>query len=222
MKNNNGVSLILLGIILTIIVFFAGISIYHAIGDDGVISKTIKMDIDTTKEEVQSTFKLLIDEETKAASADLVGTNKDLTTRFNEPALIYYLKGNPNYIGKEYEEKNCKACIEEFDSKNDGKEENNIYVLNPKYKPEDESSPAYGIALKSKYRVIPEKVCSNGDKYGLGKNIKDGDIFTFEAVGIDENGNSEQYDGKFELVYYDNNNNRYVLDTYSLYLTNQS
>ena len=49
MNRNNGITLIILVIIITILTVIAGIAVYFAIGDNGVISKTIKMDVEATR-----------------------------------------------------------------------------------------------------------------------------------------------------------------------------
>ena len=185
----------------------------------------MKMELETAKAEVRDHFRLRITEETAAAAAALVGTVKDLGTKYNEEALINYLTGHRNYAGQEYEEKIEVACIEEF-----GPEVTGVSTI-----------PAGGdagrslmynneeltITVKSKYRIISEVLAPDGDKYGVGEKIEDGNIFTLEAIGLEDG----TYSGKFELVYYDKDNNstdtvnnphRLVLDTYSLYMTNQS
>ena len=211
MKNKNGITLIALIITIIILIILAAISIINVTGDNGIITNAMKMEVETAKAEVRDHFRLRITEETAAAAADLVGTAEDLKTRYNEVALIKYLKGNPNYAGKAYEEKITEECIREFTS-TDG--ETGVFTINVKYRPDGDTTTIY-----NKYKIISTALCANGKKYGSGKNTTEGNVFTLEAVGL---GEGETYEGKFELKYYDNNGNVTVLDTYSLYLTNQS
>lgn len=226
MKRNNGITLIALIITIIILVILAGVSVAYVTGDNGVITNAMKMELDTAKGEVRDHFRLRITEETAAAAASLVGTVKDLGTKYNEEALINYLTGTKNYPNQEYEEKIAERCIEEFEN-----ETANGVVPIPSNGDDGYklmyNNEELNITVKSKYRIIPEVLSASGDKYGRGKNIQEGNIFTLEAVGISDG----TYSGKYELVYYDkdnnslateNNDHRFVIDTYSLYLTNQS
>ena len=206
MKKNNGVTMIVLVITIVILVIIAGISIAHILGDHGVITKATKMEDETAKAEVRDHFLKLLNSELVSASNDIVGTTDDISTRFNEPKLINFLKGNPNYTG-ENTESDVKTCIEEFQEGT-----------------EDVKPKAGDGTIKTKYRVISDDLFKESDKYGRGKSIKDGDIFTLEAVceSIGEDGTPIGYDGKFQLKYYDKDGKETIIDTLSLYLTNQS
>ena len=208
-ENRNGISIIILIIIIVILAVIAGITIMRAISGNGVVSTAFKMEEETASGEVRDHFLKLLNEELVSASADIQGTTEDIGSRYNEPTLINFLKGNSNYSEESgHKEANVTCCIEEFDPKYDT--ENEIVKIENLKGGEGE--------VKSKYRVISENLCTDGDKYGLGKNVKDGNIFTLEAV----NPNTENYNGEFELVYYDKNNKRTVLEKISLYLTKQS
>lgn len=209
MKKNSGVTMIVLIVTIIVLVILAGVSISYVLGENGVITKASEMEEETSKGEVRDRFLLLINSELLSASSDIVGTTDDISTRFNEPKLINFLKGNPNYTG-ENAEGDCIKCIEEFSDE----KTNEVEVFNPK---------GGGGTIKTKYRIIPDELCPETDRYGTGKNIKDGNIFTLEAVLTEvENGTATGYDGKFELKYYDKEGKSTVLETVNLYLTNQS
>lgn len=221
-KNKNGVTLIALVITIIILIILAGVSISYVIGDNGLVSNTMKMELDTAKGEVRDHMLLLLNEELLSASAEIVGTTNDIGTKFNEPALVNYLKGNKNYPGTDHEDSGAIRCIEEFQSSKNA--ENKVTDITPKVE---------GGTIKSKYRVISSAVCPDGDKYGVGANISDGNIFTLEAVVETEPNNfkeyydatteeREKYNGKFQLKYYDKDHNVEVLELVSLYVTNQS
>lgn len=213
MRNNkNGITLIALIITIIILLILAGVSMNYVTGENGIITNAMKMELETAKGEVRDHLKVRLNEELACAASDLYGTVQDIGTRYNEPALVNYLKGNKNYLNTDHEEKITTACIEEFNS--DSLTSNDIVVIdNSKLNGRTISSNIY-----SKYRIKSEVLCPNGDKYGIGKNISDGNIFTIEAIGLDTN----SYNGKYELVYYDKDHQRFVLDTISLYITNQS
>ena len=211
MKKNNGVTLITLVITIIVLIILAGVSITYVVGDHGVITKAAEMEEETSKGEVRDRFLLLLNSELLSASADIVGTTDDISTRFNETKLINFLKGNRNYEGKEYAEEDCINCIEEFEGSSDGVEE---------IKPKDGGDTK----IKTKYRVIPDDLCPETDRYGTGKHIADGNIFTLEAVytEIGDDGTPTGYDGSFELKYYDKEHKEIVLETVKLYMNNQS
>lgn len=205
--NKNGVSLVALVITLIILILLAGVSVAYVVGDNGVVSNTIKMDLEATEGEVRDHLLVHLNEEILAASNKISGTTEDISTAYNEIKVINYLKGNQNYPDTEYAESNATKCIEEFENS----EINGVQDITPK---SGEGT------IKSKYRVIATELCPDGDRYGVGKNISDGNIFTLEAVYNQEK--PEEYDGKFELVYYDREHKRNVLDTVSFYMTNKS
>lgn len=213
MKKNNGVTIIILAIIIAILIAVAGVAVYFVVGDDGVISKTIKMDVETTQGEVRDHLLSLINVELRSASSDIVGTTDDISTRFNEPKLINFLQGNHNYSDTDHDETEVIKCIEEFsDSK----------TIIPK------AGGDSGIEIKDKYRIIVDDLCTESDKYGTGKTIENGNIFTLEAITekeINEEGvetGNILSTGNFELKYYDKDGKSEVLEKVSLYLTNQS
>lgn len=203
-SNKNGVTLISLVITIIILIILAGVSISYVVGDNGVISNAMKMDIETAKGEIRDHILLLLNEELLCASNKISGTSADIGTEFYESRLVNYLKGNQNFPGTEYADIGATKCIEEFTDAS----ANNIVDLTPKA----------GETVKSKYRIISEAICPEGDRYGVGQNIDNGNIFTLEAV----NPNTPEYEGKFELCYYDKDGNREVLETVALYMTNQS
>ena len=213
-KNNRGASLIILTIIVIVLIAIAGGVFFYLTGDDGVVSTTMKMDVETAEGEVRDRLLVLLNEELASASTDISGSSADLSTRYNEPALIYFLMGNQNFPETEHAEQSVIKCIEEFSDV----EANGVETIDVKGRTDKEENPSHGIEVKNKYRVISKELCPDGEKYGLGKNIKDGNIFTLEAV----NPNDENYEGKFELKYYDKNGKVTVLETVSLFVTSQS
>jgi len=189
-----------------------GVSIAYVTGDNGIITNTIKMELETEKGEVRDHFRLRITEETACAAGAIYGNggSSDIGTKYNEQALIYYLTGHANYTG-ENTEKNITQCIEEL------ADSQTISTTILKYANSEE--PLNNVVVKTKYRILPEALSASAKKYGKGQTISDGDIFTLEAIGL---GEGETYEGKFELRYYDHDGNVSVIDTYSLYMTNQS
>lgn len=202
-------------------IILAGVALTYVIGDNGVVTNAMKMAEETAKGELRDHLKLRLNEELVCASADISGTSQDIGTRYNEPALIYYLTGHQNFAGTDHAEENTKACIEEFAEGTNG-----VATIVEGLRQRTTDGPSKTIEVKTKYRVISKAVCPDGNKYGTGKNISDGNIFTLEAVGVtindDKTVNTQNYEGKFELVYYDKDHNRTVLDTFSFYMTNQS
>ena len=158
--------------------------------------------------EVRDHILLLLNTELRSASSDIAGTTDDISTRFNEPKLINYLQGNHNYSNTEHDEVEVIKCIEELEGSID---------INPK--------GGEGI-IKDKYRVIVDELCTESDKYGVGKTIDEGNIFTLEAQTeeqTNEDGSKKIVStGNFDLKYYDKNQKVTILETVSLYLTNQS
>lgn len=219
MKKNNGVTLIALVITIIVLLILAGVAIAYVVGDNGVISNTMKMEVETAKGEVRDHFLLLLNTELVCASADISGTTIDIGTRYNEPKLINFLKGNQNFSGTDHAEEGVIKCIEEFKNPTSSDDVKDIIA-----KGGEEDSKT----IKNKYRVISSSLSPEGDKYGVGKNISDGNIFTLEAITeeeTDEDGNKTGNilsTGKFELKYYDKDGNEEVLETISLYVTNQS
>lgn len=211
MRNKNGVTMIALIVTIIVLVILAGVSISYVLGDHGVITKAAQMEEETSKGEVRDRLLLLLNSELLSASADIVGTTDDISTRFNEPKLINFLKGHKNFEGKEYAEEDCIECLEEFDGTEDGVQE-----ITPKSGGETK--------IKTKYRIIPDDLCPETDRYGTGKHIKDGNIFTLEAVydEIKEDGTVTGYDGTFQLKYYDKEHKEIVLEKVKLYMNNQS
>lgn len=208
MKKDNGTATITLIIIIIVIAIIAGITIKYTTSDKGLVNNTLKMDIDTVKGEVRDQFLSLLNIELVSASEDIKGSSVDISTRYNEIKLINFLKGNLNYEGTEHVENDVIKCIEEFEGDKD-----EVIDLIPK--------AGEGV-VKSKYRIIASALCPEGNKYGTGKHIIDGNIFTLEAIiGKDENDN-DVYEGKFELKYYDKDHKETVIETVDLYLTNQS
>ncbi len=208
MRNRNGVAIITLIIIIAILVALAGAFLYFILKDDGIVTKTLKMDTETTESEVRTHLQSLINIELRSASSDIAGTTDDISTRFNEPRLINFLSGNRNYNGTEHDETNVVKCIEDIEGSSD---------IFPK---------AGDGTIKDKYRVIIKELCTESDKYGTGKKIEDGDIFTLEAKvekQTQEDGTEKTVStGEFELKYYDKNGNSTVLETFLLYQTKQS
>lgn len=208
MKNKNGASLFTLILIIAIIVVIAGVVGYFLLKDDGVVSNALKMDIETTGGEVRDHIQSLINEELRSASSDIKGTTDDISTRFNEAKLINFLSGNKNYNGTDHDEVNVVKCLEDLDG--------SIDII-----------PKNGEGtIKDKYRVIVKDLCTENDKYGIGKKIEDGNIFTLEAkteTQTNEDGTEKIVStGEFELKYYDKNSKAKVLETFQLYRTKES
>lgn len=212
MKKNNGVTLIALIITIIVLLILAGVAISYVVGDNGIISNTMKMEVETAKGEVRDHFLLLLNTELVCASADISGTTIDIGTRYNEPKLINFLMGNQNFSGTDHAEEGVIKCIEEFENSTS----NDVKDITAKGGEEGSKT------IKNKYRVISSSLSPEGEKYGVGNNISDGNIFTLEAVTEDGEDGTILSTGKFELKYYDKDGNEEVLEKISLYVTNQS
>ena len=231
--NRNGISILVLAIILIVLVLIAGISITYVIRDNGVISTAIKMEIDTAKGEIRDHLLQNINSELLSCSTEIQGTSTDISTRFNEIRLINFFAGHSNYVGTDHDDTAAVLCIEKLDS--DSNDDNNGKMINPKgghikdLQTEDYNDVLdKGLATEDNkiynlYRVIPNALSSD-TTYGKGKKISDGDIFVLEAVDDDGNRIPENGDstGKYCLKYYDKDGKATVIETVSLYLTNQS
>ena len=182
------------------------------------------MELETSKGEVRDHLLLNLNDELLNCSAAIYGTTADISTEYNEIKLVNFLAGKMNYT----DDKSAVLCIEHLGS---------AKKINPKGGDKDKLREGELDNLVSKelmtssgqiysqYRIIPESLSTAVTKYGLGKAISDGDIFTLEA--IDENGakiTTEGADstGKYQLIYYDKDRVATVLETISLYMTNQS
>ena len=209
-KNNSGITLITLIVTIIILVILAGVAMNYIAGDNGVISNAMKMEIETAKGELRDRFLLLLNTELVSASAEIAGTTTDIGTKYNEGNLINFLNGNQNFTGGNAEQ-GAIDCLDDTYTPGEGEDE--VKTIKPKYGDGE---------IKSKYRIIAKNLCPDGDKYGIGKNIKEGNIFTLEAILEKDNAGASVSSGKFELVYYDLEGKRDVLETVSLYLTNQS
>lgn len=208
MRKNNGITLIALIITVIILMVLAGVSVAYVAGDNGIVANAMKMEVETAKGEVRDHILLLLNTELVCASADIAGTTIDIRTRYNEPNLINFLKGNQNFAGTDHAEEGAIACIEDFEGDSDG-----VVELVP--------NSGEGTVL-SKYRIISTALTPEGDKYGVGKHIADGNIFTLEAIITKDAENNDVFEGKYELKYYNTDKAATTLDTVALYLTNQS
>ena len=220
MKNNKGMTLVILVIIIVVLVAIAGVAIYFVTGDDGVVSNAVKMEEETTRGEVRDHFLSLINEELVAVSAIINNTKDDISSKFNEPNLINFLNGNKNFEG-ENAEKETIDCLDEYQPASG--ESITVKTIIPKAGAERSD-----IQVKNIYRVDSSKLCKEGNIYGTGKTIKEGNIFTLEAI-TESQKNEDGAEtgellstGQFELKYYDRNGKATVLETVSLYLTKQS
>lgn len=221
MKNNKGVTLVALVVTIIVLLILAVISIRAVMGDDGIVTHAIKMEVETVTGEVRDQLGILINSELLGASATIADTKEDISTKFNEVNLIRFLMtGKTNFDPNNPERVEGIACIEEYTPAS-GEEE--VKGIIPKAGGEQSD-----ISVKNIYRVLSSKLCPDGDKFGKGKNIKEGDIFTLEAV-TEPQKNEDGTEtgellstGKFELKYYDKDGKVEVLDTVVLYMTNQS
>ncbi|MCI8309757.1 MAG: hypothetical protein HFJ45_06190 [Clostridia bacterium] len=202
-KRKNGGSLFLIIIALIIIAIIAVIAISKITGDDGVITKVNKVEVEYSKAEVGEKLVAIVHGEVVKASEKISGTSNDISTVFNEKILISFLTGT-----LENEENPGIECLTVEPSATqirtvleDG-EISNIYIINPK--------------------ALSDKV----DIYGKGKSLEDKDVFTLEAITEEitaEDGSIyTKSTGKFEIKYYDYEGKSSVIETVDLYLTNQS
>lgn len=238
MKNNKkGITLIALIITIIILVILAGVSMTAIFGDNGVVSNAMKIELETSKGEIRDHLLLKLNDELLSCSADIYGTSEDISTRFNEIKLINYLAGHKNFAGTDHEDKSATSCvIEKLNSAVKIKPKGgNINDL--KIEDQDDGGSVYKDLVTTKklitsdneiynqYRIIPENVSAEVDKYGLGTTIADKDIFTLEAVtdnGTKITDSNADSSGKYQIIYYPKEGAAIVLETVSLYISNQS
>ena len=195
--------MIVLLIIVAILAGVAAVAVFLVKGDNGVITNVEKMELNYAKTEVSESLQTVINSEKVKASNKITGTKNDISTEFNEIKLINYLTAQTG------EEENPGInCL--------SKEEKAIEIKTVK---ED------GVIF-DKYRVDAKVLSNEIEDYGKGKSISEGDVFTLEAITdeVTPEG-AEPYQkstGKFELKYYDENGNADLIETFDLYLTNQS
>jgi hypothetical protein len=226
MKNKKGVTLISLVITIIILLILAGVTLSTVSGDNGVITKATKVELEYSKAEVRELLLVQINTKLLKASAELEGSSDDISTKFNEVSVIDYLtNGDPTDEGSP----GVKCLIAPS-----GSGDPDIETVN---------GDAY---IYSIYIIDPTKLSDAVDSYGKGITAEDKftnkkDVFTLEVITeeivseatetdesedtLAENStNTKKYKstGKFELKYYDSDGNETVLDTVNLYLTNQS
>jgi len=232
-KNSEGITLVALVITIIVLLILAGVSLSFVVGDNGVLSTAIKIELEAAKGEVRDRLLLNINSELLSCSTEIYGTVPDISTQFNEIKLINFLAGHSNYVGTGHDDTAAVLCIEKLGT--DSNDANNAKAITPRGGNLSHLSAENSADLISKglvtednkiynlYRVIPEAL-STDISYGKGKKISDGDIFVIEAV--DDDGNRIPEDGtssgKYILKYYDKEGKITVLETVLLYKTNQS
>lgn len=230
-KNRNGVTLVALVITIIVLLILAAVSINFVLGDNGILNNAMKVELETSKGEVRDHLLLNLNDELLSCSTAVVGGTEDISSKYNEIYLINFLAGNKNFGGTDHEDSSAVKCIEKIDgafaiNTKDGKGQDYANTLSTK-----DSLVSAGLItndgkIYNKYRIIPTALSSSVDSYGKGTSNKD--IFVLEAV--DDNGNlittptdgTATSSGKYDLSYYDKDGNRSVLETVSLYMTNQS
>lgn len=228
-KNQKGVALTSLIIIIAILIAIAVVVVRHYfVGDNGVVSNVMKMDVETVEAEVRDYFIKLLNEEVVCASDSIKNTTTDISAKYNEIQLINFLAGHQNFAETEHEDTSAVLCIENLDtakqitpkggSKEYLSEENVKDLIEKKLLTEDGK-------IYNQYRVMPKAFSEEMASYGKGKKIEEGDIFVIEAVteeGEKITEENAQSTGKYQLIYYDKDKKAHVLETVSLYMTNQS
>ena len=226
-RNRDGITLIALIITIIILVILAGVSLSYVLGDNGVVTNAMRIELETSKGEIRDHLLLNLNDELLSCSADIYGTATDISTRYNELKLINFLAGNMNYKDTDHEDSSAVECIEPLED---------AVAITPKKQDADISDDVKSALVSkglitsdkkiyNKYRIIPSALSAEVDNYGKGKTDKD--IFVLEAVNEDgtkitgEDGNNTS-SGKYQLIYYDKDKKATVLETISLYMTNQS
>lgn len=226
LNNKNGFVLKYLIIVIIIALIFSGVVAYFAINDNSIISKTIKMDLETSEGEIRDHLLSNINNELLSCSADIEGTATDISTRYNEIMLINFLAGNMNFSGKEYEDNFAVECIEI------AKDAMPIVPIKQDVEISDEVKANLvekGLItdegkIYTKYRIIPKALSESVDNYGKGI---ENDVFILQAVHEDETPVTGKDDdvnssGKYQLVYINKDGKSKILETISLYKTSQS
>lgn len=235
-KNKNGVTLIALIITIIILLILAAVSINFVVGDNGILNNAMKAELETYKGEVRDQLLLNLNDELLSCSTALMGGAGDISSKYNEIYLINFLAGNKNFAGTDYEDTSAVKCIEKISgavaiNTKDGSGAQIVADTSDSNKSFTEKKASLISAglitddgkIYNKYRVIPTALSNSGRNYGSG--TKDSNIFILEAV--DDSGNpitteGATSSGKFNLVYYDKDKKPSVLETVSLYMTNQS
>jgi hypothetical protein len=197
MKNYRGITLIALIITIIVLLILAGVTMSMISGENGIITKVSKVEIEYSKGEIRELLLLQVNAKLLKASEKIDGTSEDISKYFNEKLVIDYLSGVQTE--DEDEESPGVNCLTPDPTATTIKAvngEDDIYTV---------------------YIIDPLALSDSVDSYGKGKSLADKDVFTLEVM--QENGKST---GQFELKYYDNDGNSTVIETLTLYLTNQS
>jgi hypothetical protein len=205
MKNEKGITLVVLVVTIIILLILAGVTITMVSGDNGVITKATKVELEYSKAEVRELLLAQINSILLKASAKIEGTSTDISTEFNEAKVIDYLINGDT---EDSENPGIKCLLKDEDVE--------------KVKTVKEDAEIFAV-----YIIDSSKLSDSIGSYGAGRSFTDKkDVFTLEVITEDasnEDGSTyKKSTGEFELKYYDNNGDSTVIETVSLYLTNQS
>jgi hypothetical protein len=205
MKNKKGVTLVALVITIIILLILAGVTISIVSGDNGVLTKATKVELEYSKTEVRELLLMQVNTKLLKASSKIEGTSTDISTEFNETSVIDYLM---NGDSEDADSPGVKCLLEDesVEKVKTVKEDSEIYTV---------------------YIIDPTKLSDSINSYGVGRDFNDKkDVFTLEVVTeevtAEDNSTYKRSTGEFELKYYDSEGNPSTLETMSLYLTNQS
>lgn len=223
-KNKDGITLIALIITIIILVILAGVALTYVLGDNGVVSNAMKIELETSKGEIRDHLLLNLNDELLSCSADIYGTSEDISTRYNEVRLINFLAGHNNFTAESgHQDVSAVKCIEKASgAKTITPVRTDLDISGIQATLVSEALMTSDGKIYNKYRIIPTALSAEVDNYGKG--TADKDVFVLEAVNEDgtkigEGGTST---GKFQLNYYDKDGKVTTLETISLYMTNQS
>ena len=195
---NKGVTLIALIITIIVLLVLAGVSLSALVGDNGILTRAASVEEEYSKSELEEQLTMIINEQLVDAYETISEdeSDYDISVLFNEENLITYLSDN-DYIEVAY-----------------GANE-----IIPVRTPDDDN-----FVLYDAYYIKASNVSSNIDAVGIGSN--DGtliNVFLLEVTDTttDESGNTVSI-GKYNINYYDSDNNCEKLTEVLLYTTYNS
>lgn len=117
MKEENGLGLVSLAIIIIILIVFAGVAFKLILGHDGVLEKVTTEEVEYNKTEVLEELNFMITEKYLEAykKATAAGKNNNIDQYYNTEKVIKFLKGyNGGESGEDYSVQDSKVIIEDL------------------------------------------------------------------------------------------------------------
>ncbi len=198
-KANSGLGMKSLIIIVMILLIIIGIIVYIITGNKGIVTKATEVELEFSKTEVAENFEKKVNNKLLEAYNQVKNTTNDISTIYNENNLIQYFDNSQTH--------ETLPGIDCIDSDN-----NSVKIMNA-----SENGEVYEI-----YYIKPQVLSSEVTKYGLGKNLETGDVFTLEVIKMTKEDGTIKSTGEYEIKYYDSSKNSTIIGKIVLYKTNKS